>query len=165
MYFFFVNGNMFFHVKSEGVYFLTSQHCASRSLKTMMTALRGMINKHNCRNFNMTDFYGDNEFDKSALKDFPESALMHTCGRKEHVTTIELSMLTAMDHNRSTCNGLPCKHMTILMVRFLIEATTEVFNLFPSNNAISSALSPTIIVEGKPKFNFGKAMIDFGFIL
>ena len=85
MYFFFVNGNMFFHVKSKGVYFLTSQHCASRSLKTMMTAL-------DCRNFNVTDFQGDNEFDKSALKDFLEPVLMHKHGREEYAPTIEIPM-------------------------------------------------------------------------
>ena len=70
--FFFSNGNMLFHAKSKVVDFLNYQHCASRSLKTTMTALVEIINKNDCRNFNMTDFHGDNEFDKSTLKDFLE---------------------------------------------------------------------------------------------
>ena len=48
------------------------------------------------------------------------------------------------------------------MVRSLVEAITEVLNAFPSNTGISSTLSPATIVEGKPKFDFGKAMIPFG---
>ena len=55
------------------------------SLKTMMTTL-------DCRNFNVTDFQGDNEFDKSALKDFLEPVLMHKHGREEYAPTIERPM-------------------------------------------------------------------------
>ena len=66
--FFFVDGNIFFHTKLNGVGFVTSQYCTSRSLKTIMTTLEGIINKYNCRGFTITDFHGDNEFDKSALK-------------------------------------------------------------------------------------------------
>ena len=39
-------------------------------------------NKYTNRNFTITDYHGDNEFDKSALKDFLEPALINTYGRK-----------------------------------------------------------------------------------
>ena len=48
------------------------------------------------------------------------------------------------------------------MVRSLIEAITEVLNAFPSKTGISSTLSPSTIIEGKPKFDFSRAMITFG---
>ena len=67
-----------------------------------------------------------------------------------------------MERSRSTCSGIPCKRITILMDRSLIEAITEVLNAFPSKNGISSTLSPVTIVEGKPKFDFSRAMIPFG---
>ena len=85
MGFVFVNGNIFFHTKSKGVDFLTSEYCTSRSLKTIMTALGGIINKYNCRSFTITNFHRDNEFDKSALKELLEPILIHIYGRKEHV--------------------------------------------------------------------------------
>ena len=70
IYFFFVNGNIFFHAKSDKINFLTAQYCTSRSLKTIMTALEGVTNKCNGRSFNISDFHGDNDFDKTVLKDF-----------------------------------------------------------------------------------------------
>ena len=48
------------------------------------------------------------------------------------------------------------------MVRSLIEGITEVLNAFPSKHGISRTLSPSTIVEGKPKFDFSRAMITFG---
>ena len=39
MDFFLVNGNIFFHIKSDKINFLTVQYCTSRSLKTIITAL------------------------------------------------------------------------------------------------------------------------------
>ena len=127
-----------------------------------MTALDDIINKYNCRGFNITDFHGDNEFDKSALKDFLQPALTHIYGRDEHVPPIERSIRTVKERARSTCSGLPYRRITILMVRSLIEAITEVLNAFPSKNGISSTLSPSTIIEGKPKFDFSRAMITFG---
>ena len=71
-------------------------------------------------------------------------------------------MRTVKERTRSTCIGLPYKRITILMVRSLIEAITEVINALPSKNGISRTLSPSTIVEGKPKFDFSRAMIAFG---
>ena len=66
------------------------------------------------------------------------------------------------ERSRSTCSGLPYRRITILMVRSLIEAITEVLNAFPSKTGISSTLSPATIVEGKPKPDLSKEMITFG---
>ena len=87
---------------------------------------------------------------------------MHIYVREEHVPPIERSVRTVKEHSRSTCSGLPFKYINILMVRSLIEAITEVLNDFPSKNGILDTLSPVTIVEGKPKFDFGRAMIPFG---
>ena len=70
MDFFFVNGNIFFHTKSEKIDFLTAQHCSSRSLRTIMTALETVMSKYTCRSFKVTDYHADNEFDKQTLKNF-----------------------------------------------------------------------------------------------
>ena len=50
-----------------------------------MTAHQSIINKYTCRGFIITDVHGDNKFDKAAIKDFLEPALVHIYGREEHV--------------------------------------------------------------------------------
>ena len=74
-----------------------------------MTALGSVINKYGCRSFKLTDFHGDNEFDKAKLKDFLEPGILHAYGREEHVGPIERSIRTVKERFRSTCNGIPYK--------------------------------------------------------
>ena len=131
-------------------------------MRTIITALEKVINKYTCRSFNVTDYHGDNEFDKEQLKDFLQPALLHIYGRKEHVGTIERSVRTVKERFRSTCQGTPFKRMTILMVRSLVEGIVEILNAFPSENGVSSTMSPSTIVEGKPKLDLQKKMICFG---
>ena len=83
---------------------------------------------------------------------------MHIFDKEEHVPPIERSIHTVKERSRSIYSDLPYKRITILMVRSLIEAITKVLDVFTSKNT----LSPATIVEGKPKFYFGKAMIPFG---
>ena len=160
--FFFVNGNIFLHTKSNKVNFLTAQYCNSRSLRTIITVLEKVINKYECRSFNICDCHGDNEFDKEALRTFLEPALLHIYGRKEHVGPIERSVRTIKERFRSTCCNVPYRKFTILMVRSLVEGIVAVLNAFPSKNSISSTISPATIVEGKPKMDLKRKIIPFG---
>ena len=162
MDFFFVNGNIFFHTKTDTINFLTAQYCTSRSLRTIITALETVINKYSCRSLNICDYHGDNEFDRSALKDFLQPAAVHIYGKGEHCGPIERSVRTVKDRFRSTCSNVPYRRFTILMVRSLVEAIIEVLNAFPSKNAVSNTISPATIVEGKPKMDFKRQMIAFG---
>ena len=75
---------------------------------------------------------------------------------------IERSIRTVKERFRSTCNGIPYKWITILMVRSLVEGIIDVVNAFPSKNGISSTLSPSTIVEGKPNLDLKRKMISFG---
>ena len=162
MDFFFVNGNVFFLTKSHKIDFLTAQYYKSRSLRTIITALESIINKYRCRSFNVTDFHGDGEFDKGKLKDFLEPALLHAYAREEHVPTIERPIRSIKERCRSTVNGVPYKRMTILMVKSLVEGVVGMMNAFPSKQGISDTLSPSTIVEGKPKLDLKSKMITFG---
>ena len=42
-----------------------------------MTVLENIINKYSSQLFNITDYHGDYEFDKAALKDYLEPELLH----------------------------------------------------------------------------------------
>ena len=153
MDFFSVNGNIFFHTKSNKIDFLTAQYCISRSLRTIFTALESVINKYRCRSFKITDFHGDSEFDKEKLKDFLEPRILHTYAREEHVGIIERSVRSIKERCRSTVHGMPYKRMTILMVKSLVEGVVGMMNAFPSKQGISDTLSPSTIVEGKSKLD------------
>ena len=48
------------------------------------------------------------------------------------------------------------------MVRSLVEGAVNVLNTFPSKQGISTTLSPSAIVEGKPKLDLSKKMISCG---
>ena len=48
------------------------------------------------------------------------------------------------------------------MVRSLIEGGMDIIKAFPSKNSISDTVSPSTIVEGKPKLDFSKPKISFG---
>ena len=162
MDFFFVNGNIFLHTKTNKVNFLTAQYCTSRSLRTIMTVLEKVINKYTCRSFNICDVHGDNEFDKDILRDFLNPALLHIYGREEHVGPIERSVRTIKTKFRSMCSNVPYRRFTILMVRSLVEGIVAVLNAFPSKNAVSSTINPATIVKGKPKLDLKRKMISFG---
>ena len=118
-----------------------------------MTVLENVINKYECRSFKISDFHGDNEFDKDTLRTFLDPALFHTYGREEHVGTIERSVRTVKERFRSTCSNVPYRRFTILMVRSLVEGIIAVLNAFPSKKSVSSTISPATIVEGKPKMD------------
>ena len=48
------------------------------------------------------------------------------------------------------------------MVRSLIEGIVDILDAFPSKGSVSNTLSPSTIVEGKPKMDLSKNIIVFG---
>ena len=50
----------------------------------------------------------------------------------------------------------------ILMIRSLIEGIVDTMNAFPSEGSVSETLSPSTVVEGKPKLDLSKYIIVFG---
>ena len=110
----------------------------------------------------MTDFHGDSEFDKKKLKDFLEPVILHIYARYEHIGVIERLVRSIKEIWQSTVNGIPYKRITILMVRSLVEGMVAMMNTFPSKQGVSDTLSPSNIVEGKPKLDLKRKMITFG---
>ena len=103
----------------------------------MITALEKVMHKHDCRGFKITDMHAENEFDKVALMYFLQPTLLHICGRDEHVAFIDRSVRKTKERLRSTCSAMLFRRITMPMVRFLVEVTTDVRNEFPSKNGIS----------------------------
>ena len=80
----------------------------------------------------------------------------------EHVGVIERGIRTVKDRTRSTVHGLPYIYYTRLMVKHLVARMVEMLNAFPSKNGVSDTISPTELVLGKNKFDFGRKHIRFG---
>ena len=118
--FFFINGKIFLHTKSQKVNFLIAQYCALCSQHTIITAVGKFLHKYDCRGFQITDIHADNEFDKELFRDFLQPSLLHIYGREEHVGFIERSIRTIKERCRSTFSAIPFRRITILMIRSLI---------------------------------------------
>ena len=142
--------------------FTTSQFCTSRSLRTIIASLEKIIHKYKSRLLKLTTFHGDPKFDKSEPQNFLEPSLLHIYAAIKHIGNIEQSTRRIKEHVRSTCNGIPYKRITIIMVISLIESIVEIINLFPSSTGISKTMIPGTLVEGKAKPNVGAKMISFG---
>ena len=162
MDFFFVNGNIFFHTKSHKVNFISVQSCNSGSIGTIIAGLKLIQKKYRTRGFSISEYHGDNEFDKSEIKDFLTPALVNIYARHEHVGEIERSTRTIKERCRATCRSIPFKRFTKLMLRSLIEGVVFMLNSFPSKTGISNTMSPGMIVEGRPKIDFSKKKVVFG---
>ena len=106
-----------------------------------MTTLNTIIDKYNRISFEIVDFHGDNIFDEAALKDFLQPILVHIYGKADHVGPIERSVCTVKESCRSTCNGIPHKRITTIMVRSLIAGIIDMINVFLSGTGISDSTS------------------------
>ena len=136
MDFFYVNGNIFLHTKSDKLNFISAQHCTSRSLQSIIASLEIIQTRYSGRLFNITDYHADNEFDKAAIKYFLVPKILHVYGRNEHVGPIERSVRTIKESLRSTCHSLPFKRFTRLMTKNIVEVLVEILNSFPKKNGI-----------------------------
>ena len=101
------------------------------------------------------------KFDKKKIKDFLELATLHAYDREEHVDFMKRSMRSIKEKCRSTCDSIPYKQMTILVVRSLIKGIVSTLNIFPSKHGVSDTLNPSTIIEGKPKLDLNTKVISF----
>ena len=62
-------------------------------------------------------------------------------------------MHTDKDMFRSTCQGVPYKRITKIILQSLVEGIIDILNAFPSNQGISNTLGSPAIVESKPKLD------------
>ena len=159
---FYVNGMPFFHTKSGKLNFLSVQYLQSRRLTEVISGLDVVICKYEERGFKITDIHGDPEFDSDILRNaFPEKKF-HIYTQGEHVGIVERSIRTIKERGRCICHALPYKRISRLMTRSVVNNSVKWLNAFPSDDGISSTLSPRNLVEGKNKPDLGLKAIAFG---
>ena len=95
--FFYVNGHVFLHTKSDKINFFTSHICTTRSQGQIIKVLEEVIQIHEVRGFEISAVHGDNEFDVKSVKTFLLPAILHIYGKDEHVGIIERSICTVKE--------------------------------------------------------------------
>ena len=152
----------FFHTKSGKLNFVSVQYIKNRKLQEIISGLDVIIAKYADRGFKITDIHGDPEFDGDTFKNaFPEINF-HIYTQGEHVGIIERSTRTIKERCRCMCHALPYKRITRLMTRLVVVSCVKWLNAFPSDDGISSTLSPSNLVEGKNKPDLSMSAIAFG---
>ena len=158
----YINKLPFLHTQSSPIDFLTIQYAKNRTQGTIKNLLHSVVNKYQSRGFEISDIFGDNEFNVSTLHEFFRPITIHTCAPEEHVPQIERQNRTTKEKLRTICHSLPYKQYTKLMTISLAEYGTYWQNSFPSAKGVSNTLSPSFIVEGRRKPDFNHQHISFG---
>jgi len=160
--FFFINGHAFLHTKSSKINFITAELVNSRAKGQIIKTLETVRAKYEARGFKIVAVHGDNEFDIEAVKTFLLPAIVHIYGKDEHVGVIERSVRTVKENCRTMTHNTPYKRVPKLMVMGLVENSMLCLNAFPSIGGISDFMSPSSIVEGKPKLDMNIKKIVYG---
>ena len=158
----YINKLPFLHTKSSHINFLTIQFAQNRTQGTIKKLLVSVIDRYQTRGFNVSDIFGDNEFDVPSLHDFFRPITIHSCAPEEHVPQIERQNRSTKEQLRTICHSLPYKRYTKLMTIHLAEYGNHWSNAFPSHTGVSTTLSPSNIIEGKRKPDFNHQHIGFG---
>ena len=146
----FANRLPFVHSRSQNVTFRTIQRIKSRAASYIKNTCKKVVEVYKRRGFKVTDFHGDNEFD---LEGLPEllGAEGHFCAADEHVGGIERQARTIKERSRCSCHDAPYRFVPKIMTESLLKGSVKWLNIFPSKGGVSQTLSPSAIIEGKPK--------------
>ena len=87
---------------------------------------------------------------------------MTTCAATEHIGGIEREARTYKERARCCTHDLPYKIFPKIMTVYLMESVCKWLNAFPGKTGVSKTISPSTIVEGKPKPNMNNKHIVFG---
>ena len=82
----------FLHTKSRKVYFRSVQACNNRVKYETTSLLKQVNTKYKDRDFPITDYYGENEFEP--LRDISAPSHLHICAVNEHIMDIKRSIQT-----------------------------------------------------------------------
>ena len=159
----FVNGLPFFHTKSRSINYRTIEKLKSRTKKNVINASIKTKDIYDARGLEIINWYGDNEFNMEDLKNELLPASMTTYAANEHIGSIEREARTYKERARCCTHDLLYKIFPKIMIISLMESVCKWLNAFPGKTGVSKTISPSTIVEGKPKPNMSNKHIVFGY--
>jgi len=157
---FYVHGISFFHSISKHYLFRTVEFIGSHTTGNMLDCLQNVINTYNSRDLMVTHVHGDSEFLPLSPSILP--TVFISCGKGDHVPTVERSIRTVKERCRSVIQGLPYTHYTKLMITSLVYFAVARLNAFPCRAGLDSLHSPLTLVTGRCTPSIHQMELEFG---
>ena len=159
----FIQSIPFLHTFSRGYEFRTIDHINGKKATKdeMEEGIKKAINVYHSRGIHVHNVNTDNEFE--CIKDDILPVHLNVVAAEEHVGDVERSIRTVKEGTRCDIQRLPYTHYPRAMVRGCVTKRIKDLNQLPSTYGISTDLSPTTLLTGKPspdflqvtKLNFG----------
>ena len=157
---FWLNGQRFLHSISDHIQLRTVEFLANADEAHLAASVATIINLYTARGFEVVELRGDGQF--SCLKEHIRPVHLYTAAKGEHIPQIERSVQTIEGDCRTIYHGLPYTYFPPLMLRSLVQFVTQLRNIFPVPNGVSSNLGPTSIVTGAPMPSAKHFSLEFG---
>ena len=86
---FYINGNPFFHTKSNNIGFISTQYLKSRSISDITKGLKIVLQKYQARPIQIEEIHCDPEFDKPKFKNAFPGMNFEINAKGEHLPVID----------------------------------------------------------------------------
>ena len=137
---FFVDGIAFLLTVSRNIKFITAEHVATRTAKSLSKHLDRVIQVYTRAGFNVRTILMDGEFEK--VKNELPLVVCNTTAAKEHVSEAERSIRTIKERMRGIVGTLPFEFIPRRLKMEFIYFVVLWLNAFPAKSGISSTYSP-----------------------
>ena len=134
----------------------------NKKATTIIKHLKNIILKYTSRDLNITDIFGDGEFNVDDIITSTLPVTLHICSADEHVPKVERAIRTVKERTRTICHNLPYDSFPKMMTICLIKNVTRWLNAFPSSVGVSEQYSPASIIDGSPNPDYNRKRLPFG---
>ena len=90
----YINGLAFMIVISDKINYLSIDHMKNKTATVIMKHLKNIILKYTSKGFNITNIFGDGEFNIDDIVTSVLPATLHICSADEHVSKVERAIRT-----------------------------------------------------------------------
>ena len=104
---------------SGNINYITMNYLKNKSKGEIIKVLPNVIKIYQSRGFDITNIYGDNEFNMEDLQTSMLPASMSICVSNEHIPKIERSTRTIKQRAHRMCHSIPYNRYTRVMTKSL----------------------------------------------
>ena len=115
---------------------------------------------YNGRGFRVVEVRGDGEF--KGLEADISPIRLEIVPQDGHVPEVERSIQTVKGATRTLTHGLPFRRFPKLLVLEMVYFVIRNLNLYPSENGVSTVLSPMSMVTGQGAADYNSFGLEFG---
>ena len=150
----FIQYILFLYTISRGYEFRTIDHSNRKKAtkEDMEDGIKKVINVYRSRGIHVHTINTCNKFEY--IKKTIQLVHLNVIVAKEHVSDVERSTRTVEEGTRGDIQRLPHTHYLRVIVRGCVIKRVKDLNQLPSNNEMSTELSPTTLLAGNPSPDF-----------